>query len=86
MMRLLDRLLGRPSCSEVMELLQAYLDGEIDAPQAKAVAKHLDRCSNCGPEAEVYRRLIASIKRQPPEPEPDSVDRLRIFLADLNAE
>ncbi len=83
MMKLLDRLLGRPSCGHVMEILQAYLDGEVDAEQAKAVAHHLDRCAGCGPEAEIYRKLIVSIQRQTPPPEAESLERLQLFVATL---
>lgn len=51
-----------PSCGEIMDVLQSYLDGEVDSETARSVAVHLDMCPACGPEAEVYRRIKASLK------------------------
>lgn len=71
MMRLLDKLRGRPSCHEIMEVLQSYLDGEIDADTAKKVAEHLESCTRCDHESHVYRTIKISLanRRRPVDPE-----------------
>jgi anti-sigma factor RsiW len=47
------------ACTEVLVLLQSYLDGETDASEARGLVGHLDRCSHCDRE----RQLYADIKR-----------------------
>lgn len=71
MMRLLDKLLGRPSCGEIMEVLQSYLDGEIDAKTARKVAEHLEGCTRCDRESQVYQTIKTSLasRRRPVDPE-----------------
>lgn len=66
------------SCEEVAEVLQTYLDSELDAPTARRVSAHLDECRRCGLEASVYRDLKTAIAHQA-DPPADSVDRLREF-------
>ncbi len=61
MLRWFRRTRSGPSCAEVMEVLQSYLDGEVDEETARRVSAHLDECVNCGPEAEIYRRIKASL-------------------------
>lgn len=61
MKRLIRRFRRTPSCHEVMEVLQAYLDGEVDADTARRVAGHLDMCEACTGESDVYRRIKSSL-------------------------
>ncbi len=49
------------SCDQVLEVLQSYLDGEIDAGTANKVAAHLDECTDCDLEAGVYDRIRTSL-------------------------
>ncbi|MGB5757586.1 MAG: zf-HC2 domain-containing protein [Acidimicrobiales bacterium] len=71
MMRLLNRLRGRPTCREIMEVLQSYLDGEIDAETAKRVARHLEDCAACDRESQVYEAIKDTLaaRRRPVDPE-----------------
>lgn len=67
------------SCTEVLRALQAYVDGEIDEPTARGVARHLEGCPPCGNEAKVYERLKTSLSRQEVAVDPDVVARLTRF-------
>ncbi|MCU0261611.1 MAG: zf-HC2 domain-containing protein [Ilumatobacteraceae bacterium] len=75
---------GTPmDCRQVAQLLQHYLDGEVDADRARRIAAHLDDCRHCGLEAETYERIKAALAAsQSPLPE-DAVDRLREFGEEL---
>ncbi len=71
-MSLRDKLFRRGlSCSEVLEVLQSYLDGETDADVARQVAAHLDNCDHCDRESDVYVRIKTSLasKRRTTDPE-----------------
>lgn len=48
-----------PSCEEVLLSLQAYLDGETGAGEARQLIGHLDLCPDCDHERQIY----ADIKR-----------------------
>lgn len=45
------------SCEQIMEVLQGYLDGQVDENTARRVAAHLDKCELCGPEADLFVRI-----------------------------
>ena len=77
-MNLFDRFRrpGGLSCAQVQELVQSYLDDELDRTKADKLREHLHRCERCGVETDVYRRIKASLAAPAP---PESVDRLRRF-------
>ncbi len=85
MMRLLDRLRGRPSCEEIMEVLQSYLDGEIDAETAKKVAGHLESCTQCDRESQVYQTIKSSLANRRREVDPEVLAALRQFGQQLES-
>lgn len=68
-----------PSCDEIMEVLQAYLDGEVDAATARAVAKHLGRCGGCNAESGVYDDIRRRLAAQPFDIDPEVHERLLAF-------
>ena len=78
-MRLLQRLRGELSCQQVLEVLQAHLDGEVDARTARRVAAHLDKCDPCHHEAAVYDEIKASLARQRRPVDPEILEQLRNF-------
>ena len=43
--------------------VEAYLDGEADAPQAMAVLRHLDQCWDCSEEAQWLILVKAAVRR-----------------------
>jgi anti-sigma factor RsiW len=74
------------SCIKVMRILQSYLDGHTDEVTARRVANHLEACRRCGLEAATYRELKASLARQVPDVDADTVRRLHVFGQALLAE
>jgi predicted anti-sigma-YlaC factor YlaD len=71
---------GGMSCHQVGELLQQYLDGELDdAERARRIHDHLDECRRCGMEAETYERIKSTIAAERPDIPPESIERLRAF-------
>lgn len=74
---------GDISCREVGRVLQAYLDGYVEQPEAAQLDAHFAHCRDCGLEIEVYRELKQSLRRTGPEVPPDVMDRLRSFAAEL---
>ena len=77
--KLLNRFRGGPSCDEVMEVLQSYLDGEVDADTAKEVAEHLNSCTDCDAESAVYRNIKASLAESAEPVDPDVLASLKAF-------
>ncbi len=74
----------RVSCRRVAKWIQSYLDGELDASQARSTAAHLEECRRCGLEARTYEALrvaIAAAGDATTRLEPAAVHRLRAFAA-----
>lgn len=44
------------------ERIWAYLDGELPAAGARAVARHVSTCAICGPRARRLRAMLASCR------------------------
>lgn len=83
MMRLMMRLRRKAgiSCARVQELVQSYLDGELQpGPERDRLVEHLERCRPCGVEAETYERIKASLGAPAPA---DAVERLASFAATI---
>ncbi len=77
--KLLNRFRGGPSCDQIMETLQSYLDGEVDAETAREVAGHLEHCTDCNSESEVYRNIKASLASSAEPVDPEVLVSLRAF-------
>lgn len=77
--KLLSRLRGGPSCHEVMEVLQSYLDGEVDSETARRVAVHLESCADCELESDVYHRIKQSLADAAAPVDPVVMASLRAF-------
>ncbi len=61
-------------CSEVLETVSAYLDGEMSEHDKARLAQHFDECSPCLQEAGVYEEVKVLIARSCGcEPCPDDV-------------
>lgn len=73
-----------PACEQVGAVLQAYLDGELGPQDAERVAEHLEHCDRCDIEAATVSKVVASIRRQRPDLEVESLDRLRRFVEELD--
>jgi len=77
--KLLNRFRSGPSCDEIMEVLQSYLDGEVDADTARDVAGHLEMCAGCDAESDVFRRIKTSLATSAEPVDPDVMTSLRAF-------
>lgn len=79
-MKLFGRTPGGMTCHQVGELLQHYLDGELDdADRSARIHEHLEECRRCGMEAETYERIKSTIAAERPAIPADSIERLRAF-------
>lgn len=57
------------NCADAKKLLHPYLDEELDAPSAIAVAEHLQQCARCAAELERHKAASGLIKAaMRPEP------------------
>jgi len=67
------------TCAEVAEVLQSYLDGQVDDLTAQRVQRHLEHCRRCGLEADTYEAIKDAVGRRAPQVGPDALERLRRF-------
>ncbi|NNE95434.1 MAG: zf-HC2 domain-containing protein [Acidimicrobiales bacterium] len=74
----MNRLMGRLTCRETLELLQQHLDGELPADQTRRVAEHLDHCRLCNAESDIYEQIKQAIMTSGVA-DPDVVQRLERF-------
>lgn len=68
-------------CEEVKELLEAYVESELDESQLKAVQAHISSCESCKQElalTQAIPRLVSSLQT-PPVPEDIIPNALRII-------
>lgn len=59
---LMTRLMGLPSCEEIVAFSYAYLEGDLDPEVTAKFERHLGNCRNCLRFVESYRQ-IAKPKR-----------------------
>lgn len=66
------------SCSEVLERLFEYLDGELEATTASQVREHLEKCRRCYPRLEFERAFMEALNRARAGEEPPRDLRNRV--------
>jgi len=57
-------------CRGLVELLTAYLDGQLDPPTARRLAEHLARCGGCERYLDQVRVTVRALRDLPTEPLP----------------
>ena len=62
------------------ELLQRYVDGEVDAAECAYVVVHLETCRGCDGEVRAFFMLKRALRRQHVA-DPEAVARLCSFAA-----
>lgn len=67
------------SCADALEVLQSYLDGEIDTETARKVAAHLERCDRCDAESQVFAQIKESLAKRRPAVDPAVMSALSQF-------
>ncbi len=70
-------------CHQVAEVLQTYLDGEIDAVTAVRISRHLEACRLCGMELHAYRQIKQALASHRERSDPEALSRLRAFSHQL---
>lgn len=68
----LNRMIGGVTCSEVLALLSAYLDGELEGEELAAVETHARGCDNCGRFGGRFAEAITALRHSAPEPADDA--------------
>ena len=76
----------RLGCRQVRKVLQAFLDGEIEAHRAELVAAHLESCSRCRVEADTLQRVITELRQHRPDLDLDAYTRLSDTLDRLTSD
>ena len=64
---------GKPHetpCTEVLDRLYEYLDGELDRERTHVIKEHLDECSSCLAEYGLEDAVKAIVKRSCSDPAP----------------
>lgn len=87
MKRLRGRPLGNrqsPTCKDIAQVLQTFLDGELDETDIGAVQHHLDACRDCGLEADTYTAVKESLAARRRDIDPEVLERLRAFGSDVS--
>ena len=79
-----DPLPTEPSCEQVGQVLQAYVDGELGPQDAERVAAHLVHCERCEIQREVIDDVVQAIQRQRPDLDPTVLERLTDFVDDID--
>jgi len=69
------------TCKDAIELLRAYLEGELEAKDKTALEEHLGACSPCVEFVETYRQTPGLCKKALEAKMPkDLADSLKAFL------
>jgi anti-sigma factor RsiW len=72
------------TCEQVAQLLQHYLDHEVEDGTASQVSLHLGGCEHCGIEYTVYQDIRETLVRRVRLPvDPSVMDTLHRFCDDL---
>ncbi len=70
-------------CHQVAQVLQTYLDGEIDAVTAVRISRHLEACRRCGMELRAYHEIKQALASRRGRHDPEALSRLRAFSHQL---
>ena len=73
---------GKPHetpCTEVLDRVYEYLDGELDGERTHVIREHLDECSPCLAEYGLEDAVKAIVKRSCSDPAPADL-RSKVML------
>jgi anti-sigma factor RsiW len=57
-----EKVVGGLSCSEVLDLLSAYLDGDLAARDREGVEEHLRGCDGCARFGGEFRSTVEALR------------------------
>ena len=70
-----------PTCTEVQDTLEAYLDNELDADTHATVEAHVASCSMCQDEIRFVQAISGALHELPkPEPPPEIFDAVEAYV------
>jgi len=61
------------SCADVLERLEAWIDGDLDDAEAAAVKAHVDQCESCRAEQQLAEAVVAELRLMPEFDVPEKV-------------
>ncbi len=67
----------RFSCEEAVELVTAFLEGELDEPTRRRFEEHLGGCEGCERYLDQFRVTVEALGRLRTPEAPEAPDRLR---------
>lgn len=71
------------SCDQVAEVLQQYLDSELDPAETPKVLAHLEKCRDCGLEADLYARIKGTLQTYQQAPTEQAMVNVRALANEL---
>ena len=75
-----------PHCEDLAERIERFLDGELDASEARELDAHLDDCLPCTGERDLRSRIRELVREGCAERAPvELVDRVRARLHEVAA-
>ena len=70
-----------PTCTEVQDTLEAYLDNELDTDTHATVAAHISSCSTCHNEVRLVQAISEALHELPrPEPPPKIFNEISDYV------
>jgi anti-sigma factor RsiW len=60
-------------CAEVLERLDAWIDGDLDKAESTAVEAHVDHCESCRAELRLAETVVAELRALPDFDIPEKV-------------
>lgn len=70
-----------PTCTEVQDTLEAYLDNELDADTYATVEAHIASCSMCQDEVRFAQAISGALHELPkPEPPPEIFNAVEAYV------
>jgi mycothiol system anti-sigma-R factor len=75
-----------PHCEDLAERIERFLDGDLDAAEARELDRHLDDCLPCTEERELRARLRQLVREGCAERAPvELIERVRTRLLEVAA-
>jgi anti-sigma factor RsiW len=78
-----ERTVAGIRCSEVLERLTEYVDGELDATGAKKIENHLLGCPNCERFGRNFGAMVVSLRQESEQNETVQLDVMTRLLSEL---
>ncbi len=78
-----DRTVGGICCSEVLELLTEYVDGELDVTAVEKIENHLLGCPNCERFGRNFGAMVVSLRQESEKSEAVQLDVMARLLSEL---